>query len=112
MHFQPFAAPLIAERIPWPSLPQPRVPGGALAAAQGGLQGGAGGCGALQAAFAHPGPALVDVLTNPSELAMPPQVELGAVKGFSIWAIRSVLNGRGDQVLDLIETNPISGILR
>ena len=68
--------------------------------------------GALQAAFAHPGPALVDVLTNPSELAMPPKIELGAVKGFSIWAARSVLNGRGDQVLDLIETNPISSFFR
>jgi len=68
--------------------------------------------GALQAAFAHPGPALVDVVTNPQELSMPPKIELGAVEGFSLWAARSVLNGRGDEVLHLIENNPISGYLR
>ena len=68
--------------------------------------------GALQAAFAHPGPALVDVVTNPQELSMPPKIELDAVKGFGLWAARSVLNGRGDEVIHLIETNPISGFFR
>jgi thiamine pyrophosphate-dependent acetolactate synthase large subunit-like protein len=68
--------------------------------------------GALEAAFAHPGPALVDVLTNPQELAMPPKIELGAAKGFALWAARSVLNGRGDEVIELLETNPIRGYFR
>ena len=68
--------------------------------------------GALQAAFDHPGPALVDVVTNPQELAMPPKIELSAVKGFSLWAIKSVINGRGDEVVDLVRSNAVSSFFR
>ncbi len=68
--------------------------------------------GALQAAFAHPGPALVDVVTNPQELAMPPKIEFSAVKGFGLWAIKSVINGRGDELIDLARTNPLSSFFR
>ena len=67
---------------------------------------------ALQAAFAHDGPALVDVLTNRQELAMPPKITLGSAEGFSMWVVKAVLNGRGDEVLDLARTNPLSGFFR
>jgi pyruvate dehydrogenase (quinone) len=68
--------------------------------------------GALEAAFSHPGPALVDVVTNRQELAMPPKITLKEAAGFSLWVARAVLNGRGDQVVDLARTNALSGFLR
>ena len=67
---------------------------------------------ALGEAFAHPGPALLDVVTNRQELAMPPKIELGAAKGFALWGIKAVLNGRGDEIVDLVKTNPLSAFLR
>jgi len=60
---------------------------------------------ALAKAFAHDGPALVDVATARQELSMPPTITYEQVKGFSLWAIRTVLNGRGDELVDLARTN-------
>jgi pyruvate dehydrogenase (quinone) len=67
---------------------------------------------ALQAAFAHDGPALVDVVTNRQELSMPPKIMLGSAEGFSMWAVKAVLNGRGDEVVDLARTNQVSALFR
>ncbi len=39
---------------------------------------------AVREALAHDGPALVDVLTNPDEIAVPPKPSLSQVKGFAI----------------------------
>jgi thiamine pyrophosphate-dependent acetolactate synthase large subunit-like protein len=60
---------------------------------------------ALEQAFAHPGPALVDVVTSRHELAMPPKVQIEQVKGFSLWLMKAVMNGRGDEVIDLARVN-------
>ena len=60
---------------------------------------------ALEEAFAHPGPALVDVVTGREELTIPPAVTAEQVKGFTLYAIRTVMSGRGDELLDLITTN-------
>lgn len=60
---------------------------------------------AVRAAFAHQGPALVDVVTNRQELAMPPKIQLEQMKGFSLWALRTVMNGRGDELIDLARSN-------
>lgn len=60
---------------------------------------------ALVRAFAHDGPALVDVVTNQNELIMPPRLELDQISGFSIWMAKAVLNGRGDEVIDLASSN-------
>lgn len=60
---------------------------------------------AVREAFAHKGPALVDVVTNRQELSMPPKIQLEQVKGFSLWALRTVMNGRGDELIDLAMTN-------
>ena len=67
---------------------------------------------ALRDAFAHDGPALVDVVTNRNELAMPPKIEAGAAKGFALWALKAVMNGRGDEILDLAKTNSLSGFFK
>ena len=61
--------------------------------------------GALEEALAADGPVLVDVLTARSELSMPPTITAAQVKGFSLWALRTVLSGRGDELLDLADTN-------
>ncbi|MBB6505721.1 pyruvate dehydrogenase (quinone) [Sphingomonas endophytica] len=60
---------------------------------------------ALRAAFAHDGPALVDVVTEGLELIMPPKIKAEQAKGFSLYALRAVLSGRGDEVVELAKAN-------
>jgi pyruvate dehydrogenase (quinone) len=60
---------------------------------------------AIADAFAHNGPALVDVVVNRTELSMPPTIKLDQAVGFNLWALKAVLNGRGDEVLDLAVSN-------
>jgi pyruvate dehydrogenase (quinone) len=56
-------------------------------------------------ALNHDGPALVEVLVHRQELSMPPTITLEQMKGFSLFMLKSVLNGRGDTVIDLAKTN-------
>jgi pyruvate dehydrogenase (quinone) len=56
-------------------------------------------------ALKHDGPALVEVLVNRQELAMPPSIKLEQIVGFNLYMIRAVLSGRGDQVIDLAKSN-------
>jgi pyruvate dehydrogenase (quinone) len=60
---------------------------------------------AVLAAFQHEGPALVEAVVNPTELSMPPTIKLEQAIGFNLWAIKAVLNGRGDEVIDLAVSN-------
>jgi pyruvate dehydrogenase (quinone) len=60
---------------------------------------------ALRVAFSHSGPALVDVVTSKYELAMPPKVALAQAKGFSLFMLRAILSGRGDEIIELAKTN-------
>jgi pyruvate dehydrogenase (quinone) len=60
---------------------------------------------ALKQALDHPGPAVVDVVVSKYELAMPPKIELAQAKGFSLFALRAVMSGRGDEVIELAKTN-------
>ena len=60
---------------------------------------------ALRTAFATPGPAVVCVKTAPQELAMPPAIKLAQAKGFSLYMLKAILNGRGDEILELARTN-------
>jgi pyruvate dehydrogenase (quinone) len=62
---------------------------------------------ALRAAFAHPGPALVEVMTARQELSIPPTIKFDQVKGFALYAARAVLSGRGDELLELAHTNVV-----
>ncbi len=36
---------------------------------------------------------------------MPPTITLEQAKGFTLYMVRAVLSGRGDEVLDLAQTN-------
>jgi pyruvate dehydrogenase (quinone) len=59
----------------------------------------------IAAALAHEGPVLVDAAVNRLELAMPPALTAEMAKGFTLYMVRAVINGRGDEVLDLARTN-------
>jgi pyruvate dehydrogenase (quinone) len=56
-------------------------------------------------AFAHDGPALVEVPVHRRELAMPPTISLEQMTGFGIFMVKAVLSGRGDEIVDLARTN-------
>jgi len=60
---------------------------------------------ALTKALAHDGPALIEVVVNRQELSMPPTIDFEQALGFSLYMIRAVLSGRGDEVIDLATTN-------
>jgi pyruvate dehydrogenase (quinone) len=59
----------------------------------------------LAEAFAHPGPVLVDAVVNRMELAMPPKVTAEMAKGFTLYMLKAILNGRGDEVVELARAN-------
>jgi pyruvate dehydrogenase (quinone) len=61
--------------------------------------------GALQAAFAHDGPALLDVHVARQELSIPPTITLEQAKGFSLFALKTILSGGGDEIVELAKTN-------
>ena len=60
---------------------------------------------ALRAAFGHDGQALVDVHTARQELAMPPKLTYGQIKGFSLYATRTILSGSGKELVHRATTN-------
>ena len=60
---------------------------------------------ALQRAFSIDGPVLVDVVVAKEELAIPPQIKLEQAKGFSLYMLRAIISGRGDEVIELAKTN-------
>jgi pyruvate dehydrogenase (quinone) len=59
----------------------------------------------IAAAFAHNGPVLVDAVVNRTELLMPPSISLEMAKGFTLYMVKAVIGGRGDEVLDLARSN-------
>jgi len=66
---------------------------------------------ALSDALAHNGPALVDVVVARQELTIPPAISAEQAKGFTVYAIRTILAGRADELLDLVTTNVARRIL-
>ena len=56
-------------------------------------------------ALKHDGPAVVEVFVARQELAMPPTITLEQAKGFSLFMLKAVLNGRGDEIIDLAKVN-------
>lgn len=60
---------------------------------------------ALRRALEHDGPVLVDVVTATQELVMPPTIKLEQAKGFSLYMLKAVMSGRGDEVIELARTN-------
>jgi pyruvate dehydrogenase (quinone) len=56
-------------------------------------------------ALKHDGPALVEVPVSRQELSMPPTITLEQTKGFSLFMLKAVLSGRGDEIIDLARVN-------
>jgi pyruvate dehydrogenase (quinone) len=59
----------------------------------------------IAAALAHDGPVLVDAVVNREELSIPPKITLEMAKGFTLYMVKAVMNGRANEVLDLAVTN-------
>jgi len=52
-------------------------------------------------ALKHEGPALVEVPVSRQELTMPPTITIEETKNVSLFALKAVLSGRGDEIVDL-----------
>lgn len=60
---------------------------------------------ALNEAFAHAGPALIDVAVARQELSLPPTISLAQAAGFNLYMIKAMIHGDGDEVMDMAKTN-------
>lgn len=53
------------------------------------------------------GPALMEIPVPRQELSMPPAITYEEAKGFGLFMLRVVLNGRADELIDLAKVNLI-----
>lgn len=60
---------------------------------------------AIKNALAYQGPVLLNIMTDPNALAMPPKVELEMMKGFALTMTKLMLNGKMDEVWDTVKSN-------
>jgi pyruvate dehydrogenase (quinone) len=61
--------------------------------------------GALKDAFKHKGPALIDVVTDPNALSIPPKIKADMVTGFALSASKMVLDGGVGRMVQLARSN-------
>jgi pyruvate dehydrogenase (quinone) len=59
----------------------------------------------LREGLAHDGASIIEVMTERQELSIPPHITASQAKGFTLWATRSVLSGRGDEVVAVARSN-------
>ena len=59
----------------------------------------------LARALNYNGPALIEIPVARQELSMPPTITYREAKGFGLFMLRAVLNGRADEVIDLAKVN-------
>jgi pyruvate dehydrogenase (quinone) len=59
----------------------------------------------IKQALKHDGPALIEVPVSRLELSMPPTITLEQAKGFGLFALKAVLGGHGDEIVDLAKIN-------
>jgi pyruvate dehydrogenase (quinone) len=59
----------------------------------------------LSAAFAHDGPALIDVVSARQELIMPPKTTIDEAWHFGLFMMQAVMDGRGRELIDLAKVN-------
>jgi pyruvate dehydrogenase (quinone) len=59
----------------------------------------------LEDALHHPGPALVDLVTDPNALSIPPHVSRAQVTGFALAATKIVLSGGVGKMLEMARSN-------
>ena len=59
----------------------------------------------LEDALNQPGPALVDLVTDPNALSIPPHIGREQVAGFALAATKIVLNGGVGKMLEMARSN-------
>ena len=59
----------------------------------------------LAAALRHNGPVLVDVVTNPDSLALPPKIDAKEIAGFGLYFAKQTLHGRLFESIDELKGN-------
>ena len=59
----------------------------------------------LEEAFAHDGPVVIDAVVERMELSMPPKVTAEMAKGFTLYMLKAVMSGRGDEIVELARAN-------
>jgi pyruvate dehydrogenase (quinone) len=60
---------------------------------------------ALAAALREEGPVLINIMTNPEALAMPPSIEWAQVRGYALSMSKMILGGRMDDVWESVKAN-------
>ena len=60
---------------------------------------------AMAEMIAHNGPVVLEVDTAKEELVMPPQIKLEQAKGFSLYMMKALINGKGNEIIELSKTN-------
>ena len=53
----------------------------------------------------YDGAALLDVTTAKQELTMPPKISFESAKGFGIYMLRAIINGKGDELIEVAKDN-------
>jgi pyruvate dehydrogenase (quinone) len=56
-------------------------------------------------ALAHKGPVLVDAVVSRMVLPIPPSITVEMAKGFTLYMVKAVIGGRGEDLIDLAKTN-------
>jgi pyruvate dehydrogenase (quinone) len=59
----------------------------------------------IAAALAHNGPVLVDAVVSRTVLPIPPAITAEMAKGFTLYMVKAVFNGRSDDLVDLARSN-------
>jgi pyruvate dehydrogenase (quinone) len=59
----------------------------------------------IEQALKHDGPVLLEAVVSRQELSMPPTITIDQIKGFSLFMIKAVLDGRGNDIIDLAKVN-------
>jgi pyruvate dehydrogenase (quinone) len=59
----------------------------------------------LMQVLEHDGPALLEVVVSRQELMLPPTITLDQVAGFSLFALKALLSGHADEIVDLAKIN-------
>ena len=56
-------------------------------------------------ALAHDGPVLIDAVVSRMVLPVPPSITTEMAKGFTLYMLKAVMAGLGDELVDLARTN-------
>ncbi len=59
----------------------------------------------IEAALGHPGPVLLDVVTDPDALALPPKIDVNQIAGYGLYVAKQTLHGRVFETVDELKGN-------